>query len=71
MGTFIDEPPRLLGPRDMADRLDCASETLTRLVRDGRLPCYRFGDRPTQWRFDPAEVLRLLRGGLKHEGGGT
>lgn len=53
--------PQLVTAREMADVLDVSPDTMTRLVREGRIGCYRLAERPQSWRYDPDEVLRALR----------
>jgi excisionase family DNA binding protein len=44
--------------QDSARELDCCVETLRRLVRAGRIPCYEVG---RTFRLDLAEVKKVLR----------
>jgi len=53
--------PQLVKAREMAAALDASTDELTRLVREGRIGCYRLAERPQSWRYDPDEVMRALR----------
>lgn len=51
--------PELMTTQEVADALRISVKSVTRLVRDGRLPCFRLSTSRSN-RFRRDDVLRLL-----------
>ncbi|GMA33490.1 helix-turn-helix domain-containing protein [Litorihabitans aurantiacus] len=53
----INDEPRMLSAKEVADRLQVETTWVTRQASDGLLPGFRLGKR---WRFDPIEIADWL-----------
>lgn len=56
-GTRAD---RLLSPNEVADALHVSRRTVDRMIRDGRIPAIKLGEKNSSVRIDPVELLAWI-----------
>ena len=59
MSWWVMTMKKLISAEQLADLLGLDKQTVLRLAREDRLPCYRVSRKTV--RFDVAEVLQLLK----------
>ena len=55
-----------LSPREVAEELGLAYDTILRLCRDGIIPAYRAGEK--KWRIKPAALDAYKQMGVRRQG---